>query len=83
MSLDERPIRAEEEERLRRELQEAREAFEHAHREREAAVQGGVPLDAGNPDGHYAFQRSGVQYRAALERYTIALRNLSDFLLKR
>ena len=83
MSREERLIRAQEEERLRQELQEAREAFERAHLESKSAMQAANALDANTPDGLYAFRRANSRYRAALERYHIALRNFSDFLLKR
>ena len=83
MSPEERLNRAREEERLRRELQEAQEALQLANRERESACQIEQALDAGNRDGLYAFEKAHGRYRAALEEYTSALRNLSDFLLKR
>ena len=62
--------RAEEEQRLRREWQEARESLHRAQLEHEFANKAGR-----NPSGLY-------RLREALERYTVALRDLLDFLLK-
>ena len=60
MDPEERLNRTEEEERLRHELEEARDALQRA------------------------CQKASTNDRAAaLERYTLTLRNLSDFLLKR
>ena len=83
MSQEERLNRKQEEERLRLELLEAREALQRAQLEQESASKAARTLDEANPDGLYAFQKASNHYGEALERYTIAMRNLSDFLLKR
>ena len=72
MSPKEQLTSAGEEERLRRELQQAREAFERALNESHAAAQTAGTLD---PDEPYAFRKVYSHYSAALERYSTALRN--------
>ena len=73
---------AQEEERLRREVLEAREASERVHLESKSAVQTAGPLEAAHPDGLCTFRKANGGYRAALERYCAALRNFSDLILK-
>ena len=83
MSHGDRLIRAQEEERLRKEMLEAREACQRAQEAREMSAQMSHAFDASNPDGTYALAKAEAQHRDALDRYITALRNLSDFLLKR
>jgi hypothetical protein len=79
MSQEER-LNRKQEECLRRELHEAREALQRAQLDHESACKAGGTLDAGNPDGLYAFQKASKHYGAALERYSEALRDLSASL---
>ena len=83
MSPEERLMSASEEDRLRREVLEAREAFERAHLESKSAVQTAGPLEADHGDGLHACRKANGHYAAALERYCAALRTFSDFILKR
>lgn len=74
--------RAEEEDRLRREMQQAREAFERARCEHEAACKRWRHARCRQSRWAPRIQETSSHYRAALEKYIVALRNLSDFFFE-
>jgi hypothetical protein len=69
------------EQRLRGELDKAREAYGAASREFDSLVKD-IPRGIPQPDGDFRIQQAGEASRAALRKYLLALKQFSQYTLK-